>query len=89
MDQIKDAVNFADNAAQPCTDLQVLRVAFNLIFDNEQFTCSCEKWEAKKSGDKNAVNFKLHFIKSHNRLRKSKSTDDNAGYGAANNAIIQ
>ena len=44
-DQIEDAVKFADNAAQLYTDLQVLRVAFNLMLDTGQFTRSCEKWE--------------------------------------------
>ena len=44
-DQIKDVIELADNAAQPYTYLQVLRVAFNLIFDTGQFTRSCEKWE--------------------------------------------
>ena len=88
-DHIKDAAEFADNAAQPYTDLQVLHVAFNLMFNTGQFTRSCEKWEEKDSGNKNWGNFKLHFTKSHKRLRKSKSTADNAGYGAANNAIMQ
>ena len=32
-DQIDDAVEFADNASKSYTDLQVLLVAFNLIFD--------------------------------------------------------
>ena len=43
----------------------------------------------KKSGEKNCVNFKLHFTKFHKRLRISKTTADNAGYGAVNNAIMQ
>ena len=43
-DQIEDAVRFTNNAAQPYTDLQVLRVAFNLMFDTRQFTRSCEKF---------------------------------------------
>ena len=32
-DQIEDAVEFTDNAAQPYTDLQVLCVAFKIMFD--------------------------------------------------------
>ena len=43
----------------------------------------------KKSGDKNWVNFKLDFTKSHKRLRRSKFTADNTGYEAANNAMMQ
>ena len=43
--QVKGAVKFSDNAAQPYTDPQGLRVALNLIFEICQFTQSCEKWE--------------------------------------------
>ena len=39
-DQIEDAVKFADNAAQPYTNLQVFRVVFNLMFDTRKFTRS-------------------------------------------------
>ena len=41
--QIEDAVEFAYNSAQLYIDLQVLRVAFNLMFDTGQFIRSCEK----------------------------------------------
>ena len=50
--QVKDAVKFADNASQPYTDLQVFRIAFNLIFETGQFTQSCEKWEEKFTEEK-------------------------------------
>ena len=70
--QIEDVVKFADNAAQPYTVLQVLRVVFNLIFDTGQFIRSCEKWQEKNSGDKNWVNFKLHFTKAHTKNNKVK-----------------
>ena len=52
-DQVKDAVYFADNVAQPYTYLQVLRITFKLIFETGQFTQSCKKWEEKITGDKN------------------------------------
>ena len=78
-DQVEDAVDLADNATQPYTDLQVLRAVFNLIFNTGQFTQSCKKWEEKITGDNNWVNFKLHFTKAHKRLRKSKFTADNTG----------
>ena len=51
-DQVEDAVEFADNAAQPYTDLQVLHIAFNLIFETGQFTQSCEKWEEQITEEK-------------------------------------
>ena len=87
-DQVEDAVKFADNLAQPYTDLQVLCVAFNLIFETGQFTRSCKKWEEKITGDKNWVNFKLHYTKAHKRMQKSKATVDNTCYGAANRALM-
>ena len=45
--QIKDAVEFADSAAQPYIDLQVICIVFNLIFETGQFTRSCKKWKKK------------------------------------------
>ena len=41
--QIEDMVVFVDNTAQPYIYLQVLRLAFNLMFDSGKFTHSCEK----------------------------------------------
>ena len=88
-DQVEYAVEFADNAAKPYTDLHVLCVAFNFIFDTGHFTQACEKWEEKVTRDKNWVNFKLHFTKAHKRMIKSKSTADKTGYGVVNNTIMQ
>ena len=38
---------------------------------------------------KNWVNLKLHFTKVHKRMRESKAIVGNAGYGAANSALMQ
>ena len=35
------------------------------------------------------MNFMLYFTKAHKRIRKSRSTANNAGYGATNKAIMQ
>ena len=43
----------------------------------------------KFSWDKKLANFKFYFTKAHKRMRKSRSTADNAGYRAANNAIMK
>ena len=36
--QVEDKVEFADNAAQLYTDIQVLRIAFNLVFETGKLT---------------------------------------------------
>ena len=50
--QVEDTVKISDNATQPYTDIQVLCIAFNLIFETGQFTQSCEKWEEKFTEEK-------------------------------------
>ena len=41
-DQIEDAIEFADNAQQPYSPEQVLRIGYNLIFKRGEFERECE-----------------------------------------------
>ena len=87
-DQIEDAIEFADNAQQPYSPEQVLRIAYNLIFKCGEFERECEKWTEKDARDKTWANFKAHFTRAHKRMRDSKASAGSAGFGRAN-AVIE
>ena len=87
-DQIEDAIEFADNAEQPYSPEQVLRIAYNLIFKCGEFERECEKWTEKPTNDKTWANFKTHFTRAHKRMRDSKASAGSAGFGRAN-AVIE
>ena len=87
-DQIEDVIEFADNAKQPYSPEQVLRIAYNLIFKCEEFERECKKWTEKPTNGKTWANFKTYFTRAHKRMRDLRASAGSAGFGRAN-AVIE
>eukprot|EP00957_Ditylum_brightwellii_P096225 7329813-Ditylum_brightwellii.AAC.1 len=69
------------NANQPYTVVQVLSIAYNLVFKTGVYKEACRKWCNKPDADKTWPNFKRHFAAAYtNSLEETTATS--MGYGA-------
>ena len=59
IDQIEEAITYADAGNQPFTDQQVLNTAFMLVFQTGLFFDDCKTWNAKNDAEKTWANFKI------------------------------
>ena len=86
-DQIKDGTEFAENTNDPYTTRHILRMAYNVIYETGQFNLECDKWTEKAARDKMWENFQMHFALAHKRIRESKATSNNTGFGSTNASL--
>lgn len=52
-DQIEDGTEFAENTIDPYTATQILRIAYNLVYETGQFNLEYDKWTEKAPNEKN------------------------------------
>ena len=77
-------VDYTAAGNTPYTPLQVVGIAYQLIFQTGMFTNDCKHWKRQDPADKNWTEFKIFFANADQELRKSQDTTAGAGYHAAN-----
>ena len=83
IDQIEEAVDFADAGGQPYTAQQIINNAYTIVFQTGMFFDDCKTWRAKPDADKTWQNFKTHFGEAQRQLRLQTATMQSAGYHEA------
>jgi hypothetical protein len=63
--KIQDGVDKADAGNAPCTDNQVLEIAFNHIFRTGIMQSACERWTSLPPVNKTWVNFQDMLTAAH------------------------
>ena len=84
IDQVEGAVEYAAAGNTPYTPLQVVGIAYQLIFQSGLFNDDCKLWKRRDLADKTWTQFKTFFATAHQELRVSQATTTGAGYHAAN-----
>ena len=84
IDQIEEAVTYADAGNQPFTDQQILNTAYMAVFKSGLFFDDCKSWRMKPEGEKTWANFKTHFTDAYTQHRIQQDTMQAAGYHGAN-----
>ena len=87
IDQVEEAVDYADAGGQPYTTGQVINAAYTLVFNTGMFFEDCKYWRQKADADKTWENFKIHFNEAHQQQRIQQATMQTAGYHKANQAM--
>ena len=89
IDQIKEAVEFADSANQPFTPEQILTKAYNLVYATGLYKDKCKEWTRKPAVDKNWNSFETFMLTAQAEQRIQQDTAAQARFhqGTASGAI--
>jgi hypothetical protein len=82
-DQIEDAVAFTAVAQAPYSPVQIIAIAYTLVFTTGMLPEACRKWR-RNPADRTWPNFKTFFAEAHQDLRDSQITSKQLGYHDAN-----
>ena len=88
INQIEDAMEFADDAGQAYTPQQILSAAYTLVFKTGVFTEDCRRWDALPPANKTWPNFQQHFGDAQRLLRMQQRTSRQAGFHQGNAAFF-
>jgi hypothetical protein len=88
IEQMDDAVDFANAGGIPISAPQLINTAYTLLFNTGAFADACREWRRRPAVDHTWDNFKIHFAIAHedNRLVQQHTTQG-GGYHTANNAM--
>ena len=90
VEQIEDAVDYAESGGSPFTDRQVVTNSYNLVFATGIFPEACREWRRRASNTKTWDNFKIDFTAAHNDYREMQSTTTTGtGYHQAHSSILE
>ena len=78
--QLEDGQDYADDAGQPYTANQLLRILYTLVFKTGLYFEDCKAWNAKPNNDKTWTTFKTHFHHAQRLLRDQLCTTKQAGF---------
>ena len=84
VNQIEDAIEFADDAGQPFSPAQILTTAYTLVFKTGMFNEDCRRWDAKPAANKTWPNFQTHFGEAQRLLRMQQRTSRQSGFNQGN-----
>jgi hypothetical protein len=84
--QMQDGWAYAQAGHQPYRKLQIINIAYALVFNTGIYSDAFKEWERQDILDKNWKNFKAHFATEHRLYRKQTQTAQVTGYQAANHA---
>ena len=87
--QAEGAIEFAATGNTPYTLLQVVDIAFQLIFQTGMLNENCKLWKRRYPADKTCTVFKIVFSTAHQELLDPQATTVGAGYHAANHVNHQ
>ena len=82
-EQIEDAQELAAAGGAPYSPVQVVNVAFNLVFHTGHFKGACEKWRERAVDTQTWDEFKIFFAKAHQSWLANKTTMKSAKIHAA------
>lgn len=85
IEQIEDAIEYADAGNQPYTAVQILNTAYNLVFNTGLFFDDIKAWNRRPDAEKTWDNFKTHFLEAYQMNQEQQNTMQ-AGFHAANAA---
>ena len=85
--QIEDAMDFADAAGQAYTATQIVNNAYNIMFSTNMFVDTCREWRRRPVAEHTWANFKLEFAMAHTDLNNMRNTTQTAGFHQAHNAM--
>ncbi len=88
IEQMDDAVDFANAGGSPISAQQQINTAYTLLFNTGVFSDGCREWQRRPSIEHTWHNFKTHFALAHedNRLVQQHTTQG-GGFHQANNAM--
>ena len=86
IDQIEEAVEYADAGNQAYTNDQILNAAYTIVFNTGMFFEDCKAWRQLPVAGKTWDNFKAHFNEAHQQQHIQQATMQHSGYHKANMA---
>jgi regulator of replication initiation timing len=82
IDQIDNAVDFAESGQQPFTAPQILSVAYTLVFNTGLYTDALDLWDDREAVAKTWENFKAAILLAQRKLNRSRNaTAGRHGFG--------
>jgi hypothetical protein len=84
IDQVEEAVEYADDGNQPFTVEQIINAAYTLVFNTGVFFEECKQWRLLAPALKTWDRFKTHFTEAHQQHRLQQATMQSSGYHKAN-----
>lgn len=89
INQIDEAIDYADDGGAPYTPDQIINNVFNIVFKTGMYFDDCKLWNRKATADKTYENMKEHFLQAQQELRAQQQTTQHGGYAhfAANDNL--
>ena len=84
INQVNAAVEYAAAGNTLYTPLQVIGIAYQLIFQNGTFTDDCKQCKRQDPAYKTWTEFKIFFATAYWELRELQATTAGSGYHTAN-----
>ena len=84
INQVEGTIKYAAAGNTLYTPLQVVGIAYQLIFQTGMFTDDCKQCKRRDPADKTWTEIKIFSSTAHQELRKFQATTAGAGYHAAN-----
>ena len=89
IEQIDLAIAYANAGVAPYTEVQIVTIAYTLIFNTGMYNDACKEWRKRSASNKTWSNYKTHFMDAHDNLRQTQQTAKVAGYHSANFAMSE
>ena len=84
INQVEGTVDYAATGNTLFTLLELVHIAYQLIFQTGMFTNDCNQCKRRDPDDKTWTEFMIFFATVHQELRESQATTAGAGHHAAN-----
>ena len=88
-DKIEDAVEFTANANPPYSPAQIKRIAYNLVFQTDNFDSPCRKWKDCLIVYRTWVSFKIHLSFARKQILELKSSARVVAFGSVNTLMME
>ena len=77
-EQMEDGMELAEAGGTPYTDMQVVQMAYALVFKTGVFNDACRRWRRKAIAERTWANFKSHFTEAYAEVREETAVQGNS-----------
>ena len=89
VEQIDDAVDYAQAGQSPYSPTQIVSNAYNLVYNTGLFPDACREWRRRPAAEHTWDNFKTDFSMAHTDLRNQRQTSQQSGYNQAAHNMME
>ena len=87
--QIEEGQEIATSAGQAYPEIQLITMAYTLVYNTGEFFDACDEWNRKPAADKTWINFKTHFTQEIKKEKNKQTAMQTAGFRTANSVVAE